>query len=368
MKTQTVFLWVLFIEIIGFAVFMFLPMIHSQQSLDSPEAEHAAFRTATRRATNQYRLILTALFIAFISTAYLLLARWQTLRGVILIGLGFNIAALYCYITYARQVKPFAVASPITRYTTALRTRHFADYTRLWVEAVVLAITLGPVILLLCSYTGLPDQIPVHWNIAGEPDRWTRKSLGSVFFIPALSVYLQAIFLLVKYDLVHARMILPPEHTAEVLHYKDQFLKTSVHLTDWVRILLALLFAGLAVLLADQSSSNIIPDSTALANTLIWIAAVLFLGGLSYFIWRLLRIKRDLALVSDQWNSPRSIDQQYWRDGGLVYSNPEDSAVLVEKLVGLGYTYNMANRGVYLRLATLVGVPVFIVWAFLYLT
>src|SRR5262245_49462793 len=150
--------------------------------------------------------------------------------------------------------------------------------------------------------------------MAGYPDRWARKSFGTVFFIPALFIYLQAIFLLTKYDLAHVRMILPPEHPAEALLYKVQFQKASMNLTDWLRGLIALFTVGLVLLMVNQSSSDIVPKSSALAGVLIWTAAGLLPGGLFYFLWRLLRIRRDLALVSDKVNSPRSIDQQYWRD------------------------------------------------------
>jgi uncharacterized membrane protein len=136
------------------------------------------------------------------------------------------------------------------------------------------------------------------------------------------------------------RMIMPPENPVEVLEHKEQFLKTNIYLTDSVRMFVALLLTGLVLMLFNQSSSSVNPDLTILAIKFIWIAAVLLIGGLIFFIWRLLSIKRNLALVSDQWNSPRSIDQPYWHHGGLVYRNPEDSAILVEKLVGLGYTYN----------------------------
>jgi uncharacterized membrane protein len=366
MKTEMVFLQVLLGELISFAIFMSLPLMHTQRTA-SGGSEGKDFQETTRRAANGYRLILTGLFIASTAAIYLVLIRWQTQAGAALISIGFNVAALFCYINYARQVGPFAVPSPITRYAVSLRVRRLVDYTHTWLEALILILTIGPLVLLMSAYPGMPDQIPVHFNITGEPDGWARKSLGSAFFAPALSVYLQAVFLLIKYDMVHAKMILPEESTEEVLRYKEQFLKTNAQLFDLVRVSCALLLAMTALLPVNKSLGEVASNMLALASTLIWIGPALLVGGLSYFIWRLLRIKRDLEVLSPGSNAPCSVDDQYWRQGGLVYKNPEDPAVMIEKLVGLGYTYNMASRGVYWRLAILVGVPLFVVWAFSFL-
>lgn len=38
----------------------------------------------------------------------------------------------------------------------------------------------------LANYEVLPDMIPVHFNIFGEPDKWAAKSIGSVLFAPII--------------------------------------------------------------------------------------------------------------------------------------------------------------------------------------
>jgi uncharacterized membrane protein len=39
---------------------------------------------------------------------------------------------------------------------------------------------------------------------------------------------------------------------------------------------------------------------------------------------------------------------------GLIYYNPDDSALIVEKRFGLGYTFNFANRWAWVLLAVLL--------------
>ncbi len=50
------------------------------------------------------------------------------------------------------------------------------------------------------AYASLPDRIPVHFNINGEPDRWAEKSGWSLFMLPAIWTVLGAlIFVLLRY-------------------------------------------------------------------------------------------------------------------------------------------------------------------------
>jgi hypothetical protein len=40
----------------------------------------------------------------------------------------------------------------------------------------------------LAWWPQLPEQIPVHFNAAGEPDRWVERSAAAWFFAPALII------------------------------------------------------------------------------------------------------------------------------------------------------------------------------------
>lgn len=44
------------------------------------------------------------------------------------------------------------------------------------------------------AYPRLPERIPVHFDLSGQPDRWEARSLASWFFLPAMAVGL-AVFL-----------------------------------------------------------------------------------------------------------------------------------------------------------------------------
>lgn len=45
----------------------------------------------------------------------------------------------------------------------------------LWYETLIVAITLAPFIWLAAIWNILPDQVPLHFNASGEPDRYGSK-------------------------------------------------------------------------------------------------------------------------------------------------------------------------------------------------
>jgi uncharacterized membrane protein len=54
----------------------------------------------------------------------------------------------------------------------------------LWYETLIVAITLAPFIWLAAIWNTMPEQVPVHFNYKGEPDRFNSKK--ELIFILAL--------------------------------------------------------------------------------------------------------------------------------------------------------------------------------------
>ncbi len=80
-------------------------------------------------------------------------------------------------------------------------------------------------------YQGLPDQIPVHWNLAGEIDRWSDTSFMSVFQLPLMVLALYVLFMVMPY--------FDPKQR-NVYRSKDLYF-AALNVTS---VLFALIFAG----------------------------------------------------------------------------------------------------------------------------
>jgi uncharacterized membrane protein len=97
----------------------------------------------------------------------------------------------------------------------------------------------------------------------------------------------------------------------------------------------------------------------------VFVGFVAMLAGIVVLLVRMARINARLQQQTGNDYVQRSVDESHWRHGGLTYSNADDPALVVEKLVGIGYTLNMAHPGVRNRLLLMVGFPVFVLWAIL---
>ena len=349
-------------EVIVLAVFAWLPVMRGERAFFGVRVDEATYRGEGRRALRRYWQTLCGVFVLAGALGYYASVSLGRPVFSALATLGTTAAAFLVYGLYAGRMRPFAVAGGGTRFASSVRTRRLADFTLPWVEACVVLLTLGSLAVLAHFYTRLPDVLPTHWNAAGEADDWSRKSLSSVFFLPALGVYLQAVFFVLKRDLVQAKMTLPATHTEEYLRGKESFLTANMRLVDLVRALIAALFLAIAWLTIVTSLPEF-KRFEAYVQAAVLTSVGVMLAGTVYFIWRMVAINNALDELTGEEYVQRPTEEEHWRHGGLTYYNPEDPALVVEKLTGLGYTLNFAHRAVRYRLALMSGIPLFVVWA-----
>jgi uncharacterized membrane protein len=352
----------LFGEAILLIVFAWLPVMRGARAFFGVRVAADAYRGEGRRVLRRYRLTLLAIVFASAALGYYAAARAGQPLFCALSTLASSAAAFAVYGAYARRVRPLAVRGSETRFASPLAARRLADHTRAWVEVLTALLVFAAAAALAHYYPRMPARVPTHWDAAGAADAWARKSFASIFFLPVLGAYLQLFFLVLKRDLVQARMTLPAESAEEYLRGKEQFLRANMNAVDWVRVSAAALFFSISLLLL----STALPELSRLtraanAATLAVVAALL--AGIAYFIWRMVAINAGIVRLAGDDYAQRARDEGHWRHGGLTYYNPEDPALVVEKLVGLGYTINMAHPGARRRLLLLAPVPLFVVWA-----
>jgi len=365
MKDFQIIAWTLLLaEVVLLAVFLWLPVMGGARAFFGVRVAAETLRGEGRLTLRRYRLTLIASFVLICALGFYAFVRFEQPTLAMAASLASVAAAFLIYGAYARVVRPLAVESTATRYASPLRVRRLADYTYLWLEAIILLLVGASFVLLIYYYPQLPERMPVHWNPAGEPDGWERKSLSSVFFLPALGIYLHAIFLVLKHDIAHAKMTLPDTHTEEFLQGKERYLAANVRLIDWVRISIALLFFTITLLMLTTTLTDL-SRYTRLVTVGLWLTIAGMIAGIIYFISRMMLINGRLQSVAGEWYVQRPADERHWRHGGLTYYNPDDPALVVEKLVGIGYTLNMAHPGVWSRALLLSGVPLFVLWAVL---
>ncbi len=357
----TILIWLL-VDALFIASFFWLPVMRREEAFFGVKVSAEFYRGEGRRILRRYWLWLAMLFVEIeaIGIVVSLYRSELPLARVASFPLLF-LPAIILYILFYRKVKPFAFADAERRYASALKRRHLSEYTNLYLEAMILCLTVLPSLLLIYYYPQLPEKIPVHWDWRGRPDVWARKSFSTVFSLSMLLIYMQGLFLLVKNGLLSVKMTLPAERAAEYLEGKEEFLRTTIRLMDWVRGLVALLMSSLILNVVFSSVEHLrrLTIVVAVADSL---STLLLVVVCIYFIVRLVMIDRRLKRTVGSVYVQRSRDAAHWYAGGLFYFNREDPALFVEKMVGFGYTLNMANPWVYLYLAYAILLPLIMNW------
>ncbi len=351
-------------DLLVLLVLVFMPIMRRERAFFGVRVSREIYEGIGKRILRRYWLCLVATFLAFAAIGFLTSVYRRNFLYAIVSYLLTLLVAFLLYASFAREVRPFREISDTKKFATSLNTRRLADYTHYALEVVIVLLTIAPVFVLIYYYPTIPERVPVHWGFNGMPDRWAHKSFSTVFFLPVLALYMQSWFLVLKYDLVHAKMTLPAQQAEVYLAAKEQLIVASMRMMDWIRGLIAGLL-GLVSMFMLLATNESLRHWMPIANFLVWPFVGLLLVVSLYYIYRFMSINNALEAVTGNSNVQRESEAEKWSSGGLFYYNPNDPALIVEKRDGLGFTYNFAGEGIRLRMALLALVPVIVLWAVL---
>jgi len=190
---------------------------------------------------------------------------------------------------------------------------------RRWPAAFLgpLALYAAAAIYLALNWDRIPERFPVHWGVGG-PDRWASRSPLGVYGVMLVGL---AVSLIVMFSVM----------------------RSSTRRAGAVKlmILVTYLMAALTCWLAVRPLW--FPDGRLGSELWVILAATAVVVGVLIFM-------QSRLAADPNWK---------W---GVVYYNPEDSALWVEKRLGIGWTLNFANRWSWVILAaTLTGLAVILV-------
>ncbi|MUK89054.1 DUF1648 domain-containing protein [Ornithinibacillus sp. L9] len=114
----------------------------------------------------------------------------------------------------------------------------------------LICIILGNLIYAIISFTSLPDEIPIHFNLAGEADNWGNKAL--IFILPLM---FKVIFLILYFVSKSPSMINYPvkvtEENAIDLYKLGRLVLTIMNVE------MALIMTALTVVMIQTAKGNI---------------------------------------------------------------------------------------------------------------
>ncbi len=201
-----------------------------------------------------------------------------------------------------------------------------------------LAIPLISMALIQRNWAKIPAQVPVHYGISGQPDRWVAKTWLSVHTMPILALCLTLALILMSWQILHARRVSLQGEAAASEGSRQRFT---------LLLLLAIMYLVNALLgAATLQTVGIIEGLPILFLVLFTAVVAIILGASWYFAQR-----------RNQWEPPQDGTPDDCWHFGFLYINRADPAVLVEKRFGFGYTFNFARPAAWAILA-LVFAPI----------
>ena len=224
-------------------------------------------------------------------------------------------------------------AEPVAVADTSFYTKKIA-VSKLWflVYILIIAATAAAGLVL---YPDLPANIPVHQGAQGDIS-YAPKSMMTVLMMPAIQLFIAAIFAFVYYTLKRAR----PELSADAVEVTSE--QNRKHRYAWSAfsvfggMLLMLLFGviQLEMLGVVQGVSYI----ATIVSMVLFIGAVLALS----IIFGQSGSRVKVGGADGTQTVVNRKDDKYWKMGAF-YFNKNDPSMFVEKRFGIGYTLNFAN-------------------------
>ncbi|MBC3887953.1 DUF1648 domain-containing protein [Acetobacterium paludosum] len=253
-------------------------------------------------------------------------AMWIQIEGMFL----YLVISMLMYFFMRSKIKAIKQASDWkieTKTVTEISQKSDKTINIRW-YLVYLAIIAITVLATVLKYPSLPEQIPVHFNIAGEVDRYAQKSIGTVAIMPVIQLLIGMLFAAINVAIRMSKR-------------QGNFQKSNVFRGVMSMTLFAIGLMVMLLLTCVQFSMM-----TILSEKLISVLPLAFLIAI-FVICAYLAIKvgQGGSRLKGTGNQPENMidDDSHWI-GGFLYFNKNDPSLFVEKRFGIGYTLNFGNK------------------------
>lgn len=210
------------------------------------------------------------------------------------------------------------------------------------VQAGPFAILLAAAVFLRLHWGEIPARFPVHWGADGQPNGWSSRTPMGVYAPLLLGALISACIWLTGNTLLRSGRIAHPARPVPLVH----------DFAHRVGLFLLLIEYFLAVVFSCVGLLPLTGTMPLVIATILMLPAVFIL-----VVW--LNKGRRHTESSSEINSVAVGDgtpDECWKFG-VLYFNPDDAALWVEKRAGIGYTMNFAHVSAWIIMALILLLP-----------
>jgi len=214
-----------------------------------------------------------------------------------------------------------------------------------WLYLLNIAIIALTGILIAFNWERIPNLIPVHFDLAGVPDRYAEKTFSSVYMLTMIQLLLTAICLGTHLMIRRMRQNLNPSTPQASLKKQIQLRSMNTWMLFSISLIATMMLSWIQIRSTSHFTGTLSIGFSAAFLLLLLIPIMAFLIAL-----------RRRGLQEEGVNRYHSEDR-FWR-GGVFYFNPQDPYLFTEKRTGLGWTFNFARPLGWLLMAAIILLPV----------
>jgi uncharacterized membrane protein len=255
--------------------------------------------------------------------------------GVALMLVGASVefvGMIGAYTRARRQVRPYHV-EPSREREVVFKPRPFRPVGG-WLGQAGPFLLLGLAALCLWwRWDAIPQRFPIHWDLYGQPNGWAIKRWRTVFGSLLLGTFTCLLIGLMMNGL--ARGVRRIHSSGLDGQSESRFLRTMLWMLLVLEYWMACLF-GLLPLLPSRMMSIFVMAGLVITSAILVVAFRSGQGG-----WRL-RGQASPSTSGSQAPAGDRTPDECWK-GGVIYYNPADPALWVEKRFGIGWTFNFGN-------------------------
>jgi len=309
-----------------------------------------------------YRGMLAAIALA-LTTGFVFGLRPEFPLGTLVPSLLLGAAFVALYLVAYRRAKRLAPETAPLPEIAAINTVPEPPATFAWIVLLCSALAgVGVIAYTANRFDAMPDPVPTHFGITGQPDGWSKKSVGSVMVLPIMTLVMGVTLGGVALLTAHAKRGLRRDDGAS-LEAQNRYRAAMSRFLAILGLLVTSMLTSLSVTSVQVAlgQRQTLPGAAMLLGLAVFFYAM-FGGG-----WLAIRYGQGGArLENPQSDAPLTnglADNRLWRLGAF-YVNRDDPSWLVEHRFGFGYTVNFGNpRAVATFVAFLAAILGLAVWA-----
>ena len=205
----------------------------------------------------------------------------------------------------------------------------------LWTLPSIIFIIIS-IISLYFIYPLLPNSIPINFSVNGIPDSWIPKTPLNASLLIIIMATITVIFYILNIVILRSRIeidpTMPEVSSFQANKFKILMIK-SLSVMGW--------FLNITFLLMNFITWNVLSSNNFFMIIIPVIIAVVIVFAVSTYAGAQgSRLKYPSN--GNKENEVMRDDDKYWI-GGIIYFNRDDTAILVPKRFGIGWTINVGN-------------------------